>query len=166
MLLSYDELDAFAISPCPCAVRTISSKFFLCHSYRIFALCCKVRVSAILFYHALVHSFIFRILLTPVFATHTKTAGCIPTIPILELAAANFDRAIPSRDEKSSPANPLESALANCDARKSFRMRFYEKCRVSLVSIGQWSQVLLELPTVRSRQSPGLRPLHILVGSP
>src|SRR5882762_9252451 len=47
------------------------------------------------------------------------------------------------RDEKPVTASPLDSALTNCDARNSFRplrlrapfarrMRFYEKCRVSL----------------------------------
>src|ERR1700737_2271430 len=36
-----------------------------------------------------------------------------------------------SRDEKLVTATPFKSALTNCDARKSFRMRFYENCRVS-----------------------------------
>ena len=35
------------------------------------------------------------------------------------------------RDAIPVSANPLESALTNCDARKSFRIRSYEKCRVS-----------------------------------
>src|SRR5258708_6737316 len=36
-----------------------------------------------------------------------------------------------SRDEKLVTATPLESVLTNRDARNSFRIRFYEKCRVS-----------------------------------
>ncbi len=38
------------------------------------------------------------------------------------------------RDEKPVTTSPLDSALTNRDARKSFRMRFYEKCRVSPAS--------------------------------
>ena len=40
-----------------------------------------------------------------------------------------FDR---HRDENHVTATLLDSALTNCDARNSFRMRFYENCRVSL----------------------------------
>src|SRR5260370_21984098 len=36
-----------------------------------------------------------------------------------------------SRDENSVTATPLESALTNRDACNSFRICFYEKCRVS-----------------------------------
>src|SRR5882672_876514 len=39
---------------------------------------------------------------------------------------------LPSRDEKRVTASPLESVFANCDGCKPFRIRFYEKCRVSL----------------------------------
>src|SRR5713101_9855793 len=35
------------------------------------------------------------------------------------------------RDENPVTASPLDSALTNCDARNSFRIRFYENCRVS-----------------------------------
>src|SRR5258708_28987384 len=38
---------------------------------------------------------------------------------------------LPSRDEKPVTATSLKSVLTNCDARKSFRMCFYENCRVS-----------------------------------
>ena len=38
---------------------------------------------------------------------------------------------LPSRDENPVTATLLESALTNCDARKSFRMCFYVNCRVS-----------------------------------
>src|SRR5260370_30104730 len=38
-----------------------------------------------------------------------------------------------SRDENPVTATPLESALTNRDAHNSFRIRFYEECRVSLV---------------------------------
>jgi hypothetical protein len=37
----------------------------------------------------------------------------------------------PSRDEKPVTATPSKSAVTKCDARKSFRIRFYENCRVS-----------------------------------
>ncbi len=37
-----------------------------------------------------------------------------------------------SRDEKRVTASPLESVFADCDGCKSFRIRFYENCRVSL----------------------------------
>ncbi len=37
-----------------------------------------------------------------------------------------------SRDEKRVTASPLESVFTNCDGCKSFRIRFYENCRVSL----------------------------------
>src|SRR6266446_1356942 len=70
---------------------------------------------------------------TPVFATHTKTAGCVPTIPILELVGANFRHL----DENPVTASPLECAFTNCDACKSFRMCFYENCWVSLVSLSR-----------------------------
>src|SRR6266403_1103655 len=36
------------------------------------------------------------------------------------------------RDEKPVTASPLESAFTNCDARNSFRIRFYENCRVCI----------------------------------
>jgi hypothetical protein len=144
-------------------LRTLPlSPFFATHTES--SLCVAKCVSATPFSSRSCALFHFPYPVTPVFATHTKTAGCVPTIPIVELAAANFchhdshltkrahpervsqvegfflgsrfDRAIPSRDEKPVPANPLESALANCDARKFFRMRFYEECRVALVSWG------------------------------
>src|SRR5260370_2801799 len=35
------------------------------------------------------------------------------------------------RDEKPVTANPTKSAVTNCDARNSFRIRFYENCRVT-----------------------------------
>ena len=70
---------------------------------------------------------------TPVFATHTKTAGCVPTIPILELVGANFRHL----DENPVTASPLECAFTNCDACTSFRMCFYENCWVSLVSLSR-----------------------------
>src|SRR5260370_26702888 len=38
---------------------------------------------------------------------------------------------LPSLDEKPVTATLLESALTNCDARNSFRIRSYENCRVS-----------------------------------
>src|SRR5258708_4665430 len=38
---------------------------------------------------------------------------------------------LPSRDEKPVTATSLKSVLTNCDARKSFRIRFYENSRVS-----------------------------------
>ena len=38
---------------------------------------------------------------------------------------------LPSRDEKPVTATPSKSAVTNCDARNSFRIRFYENCRVS-----------------------------------
>ncbi len=37
-----------------------------------------------------------------------------------------------SRDEKFVTATPLDSALTNCDVGKSFRIRSYANCRVSL----------------------------------
>ena len=36
------------------------------------------------------------------------------------------------RDENPLTTSPLASTLTNCDARNSFRIRFYENCRVSL----------------------------------
>ncbi len=36
-------------------------------------------------------------------------------------------------DEKPVTVNPLDSTLTNCDARNSFRIRFYENCRLVLV---------------------------------
>src|SRR6266571_1324224 len=33
--------------------------------------------------------------------------------------------------ENTAPLSPLESALTDCDAPKSFRIRSYKKCRVS-----------------------------------
>src|SRR6266404_46819 len=99
---------------------------------------------------------------TPVFVTHTKTAGCVPTIPILELVAANLRR----RDEKPVPANPLESVLTNCDARKPSRMCFYENCRVSLLSLsGDLKFYLNFLSFVRARSRWGFGHPHILVGA-
>ena len=38
---------------------------------------------------------------------------------------------LPSRDEKPVTATPSKSAVTNCDARNSFRIRFYENGRVS-----------------------------------
>jgi len=35
------------------------------------------------------------------------------------------------RDEKPITVSPLDSALTDCDARNSFRIRSYENCRVS-----------------------------------
>ena len=37
----------------------------------------------------------------------------------------------PSRDEKHVTATPSKSTVTNCDARKSFGIRFYQNCRVS-----------------------------------
>jgi hypothetical protein len=48
------------------------------------------------------------------------------------------------RDEKPVTANPLESALTNCDARNLFRIRSYKKCGVS--------------PTIASFQSAAVSP--------
>src|SRR5437899_3855488 len=46
---------------------------------------------------------------------------------------ARFRRSFPRhRDEKPLTVSPLKSALTDCDAHKSFRMRSYENCRVSL----------------------------------
>ncbi len=50
----------------------------------------------------------------------------------LSVYYASASPSLPSRDEKSVTASPLESTLTNCDTRKSFRIRFYENCRVSL----------------------------------
>src|SRR6267142_7226240 len=112
-----------------------SSKFFLClpavagHSCTISALCCKVRVrnSFLCRTCALFH---FPYPVTPVFATHTKTAGCVPTIPILELVAANFRHL----DEDPVTASPLECVFTNCDACKSLECTFTKTagCRWSL----------------------------------
>ena len=52
-----------------------------------------------------------------------------PDILVYLLPCFVFDR---HRDENHVTATPLDSALTNCDARNSFRMRFYENCRVSL----------------------------------
>src|ERR1700730_419309 len=159
------------------------------------SLCVAKCVSATPFSSRSCALFHFPYPVTPVFATHTKTAGCVPTIPIMKLLAANLryrdarptrdahpqrvsqiegfflgsrsDQAIPSRDEKSVPANPLESTLANCDTRKFIRMCFYENCRVSLVSLGRNLKFYLNfLPSVRARTRRSFGHSHILVGSP
>ncbi len=43
------------------------------------------------------------------------------------------------RDEKHVTASPLDSTVANCDARNSFRIRFYENCRASLTPFPHFS---------------------------
>src|SRR5207249_7154688 len=61
---------------------------------------------------------------------------------------------------------PLESAFTNCDARKPFRMCFYENCRVSLVSTsGDLKFYLNFLSFVRVRSRWGFGHSHILVGA-
>src|SRR6266571_5297368 len=42
-----------------------------------------------------------------------------------------YRHAICHREEKRVTVSPLESALTDCDAHKFFRIRSYEKCRVS-----------------------------------
>src|ERR1700730_764200 len=83
---------------------------------------------------------------SPVFATHTKTAGCVPTIPILELATASFRH----RDEKPVIVTPSKSAFTNCDARNAFRMCIYENCRVSCLLLPRISRNTLTSPAIRS----------------
>src|SRR6266850_2338866 len=69
------------------------------------------------------------------------------------------------RNEKLVPANPLESAFANCDTCKSSRMRFYENCQVSLVSISSDLRFYLNfLPSVWRSSRRGFGHPHILVG--
>ncbi len=97
---------------------------------------------------------------TPVFATHTKTAGCVPTIPILELVAANFRHL----DEDPVTASPLECVFTNCDACTSFRMYFCENCWVSLVSLSRDLKFFLNfLSFVHVRSRWGFGHPHMLV---
>src|SRR5882672_1147176 len=148
-------------------LRTIPlSSFFACPPWRAThaqsPLCVAKCVSATPFLCRTCALFHFPYPVTPVFATHTKTAGCVPTIPILKLVAANFRH----RNEKLVPANPLESVFANCDACKSSRMQFYEYYRVSLVSISSDLRFYLNfLPSVWRSSRRGFGNPHILVGA-
>jgi hypothetical protein len=51
----------------------------------------------------------------------------------------------PSRDGKLVTATPLDSALTNGDARKSFRIRSYANCRVGLLFLTKFSETKEEV---------------------
>ncbi len=63
-----------------------------------------------------------------------RPAPWLPPSSLFPSMRASFLRYLPfppSRDEKPVTATPLDSALTNGDARKSFRIRSYANCRVS-----------------------------------
>jgi hypothetical protein len=63
---------------------------------------------------------------------HSRRAA--PWPPLSSLSPSILSTSLsypPSRDEKPVTATPLDSALTNCDACKSFRIRSYASCRVS-----------------------------------
>jgi len=64
----------------------------------------------------------------PVFANQN------PSRPAFLARAAWSPLYFRQRDEKPVTATPLESASTNCDACNSFRIRFYENCRVTYPS--------------------------------
>src|SRR6266852_1140653 len=90
---------------------------------------------------------------SPVFATLTKTAGCVPTIPILERVNTNFRH----RDEKPLTVTPSRSAFTNCDARNAFRMCIYENRRMSYLLPPKTSRNTLTSPALRSVTVPSDR---------
>ena len=67
--------------------------------------------------------------LTPIASIFYKNMGSRGSPP--RCPSSSSYRSPSSRDEKPVTVTLLESALTNRDTRKSFRMRFYENCRVS-----------------------------------
>ncbi len=83
-----------------------------------------------------------------------RPAPCLPFSPLPPSILASFLPYLPcpsSRDEKLVTATPLHSALTKCDACKSFRIRSYEKCRVSfLISPSRHSCNFFRINTCRN----------------
>src|SRR2546427_10528093 len=70
-----------------------------------------------------------------IFPVFRKQNSCPPRLldlsPYIRISLPPSPLLDRHRDEKRVTVSPLESALTNCDAYKSFRIRFYRKCRVS-----------------------------------
>jgi hypothetical protein len=92
---------------------------------------------------------------SPVFVTHTKTAG------VYTNNSHSGTRSLPSRDQEPLSVNTLESAFTNCDARNSFRMRIYKNCRVSLLFPSKNLKRYLKIRSRRCLFVPSL-PLYFL----
>src|SRR6266481_4923010 len=142
------------LHPPPFCVRSPlhqPSKSFPCHSYRISALCCKVRVRNSVSISRL-RTLSFSVSCNPCICHSYENCRVCTNNSHFETRRRDFRH----RNEKLVPANPLESAFANCDTCKSPRMRFYENCQVSLVSISSDLRFSLNfLPSVRRSSRRG-----------
>ncbi len=79
----------------------------------------------------------------PVSHPYPQLSVCPPVLdlPRPTIRCSNL-RSRRHRDEKPVTATPLDSALTKRDARNPFRIRFYENCRVVLVSLTKNLKIL------------------------
>ena len=133
------ELDADyseGTSLCVHSPSYASPKSFLCfpagagHSYTISAFCCKVRVRNS-FSISRLRTLSFSVSCNPCICHSYENCRVCTNNSHFETRRRDFRH----RNEKLVPANPLESAFANCDTCKSSRMRFLRKLPGSLGSV-------------------------------